>query len=154
MRSEVADQIQFWLEDHAVPVFAVLGVGLAVVAFLAFRGPRGGGGESVNLSADQIQEYDSATTTSLHDAQTALDAYAAAHGGSYDGATAAEVEASIPGDSGITDVRVDAAGQSDSITATSGSGGAFTISRSAGGQLLLTCSSPGLGACHPDSTWT
>lgn len=150
---DVIDEIQFWLEDHAVPVFAILGVGLVVVAFLAVRGPRGDD-QPVALSADQIYDYDEATTTSLRAAETELDGYAAAHGGSYDGATVADVKDSIPADKGITDVRVDASGSSVSITATSGSGGAFTISRSGEGQLLFTCSSPGLGACQTDSTWS
>jgi hypothetical protein len=119
---------------------------------MAFRGPRGDG-EPINLSADQIQEYDTAATTSLRDAQTALDAYAQAHGGLYDGATSDDVAASIADDAGVTDVLVDAAAGGDSITVTSGSGGAFTISRSAGGQILYSCSSPGLGACNQDGSW-
>jgi hypothetical protein len=149
----VADEIQFWLEDHAVAVFAILGVALAVVAFLAVRGPRGGD-QSVTLSANQIYDYDEATTASLRAAETQLEAYASAHGGSYEGATVADVRDSIPTDEEITDVRVDPSGQSVSVTATSGSGGAFTISRSGDGQLLFTCSSPGLGACQTDSTWS
>ena len=153
MRSNVAAEVQFWLEDHAVPIFAVLGVALVVVAFLAYRTARGTDGQ-VNLSADQILEFDTATTAGLRDAESALDAYAASHGGSYEGARPADVDASFPADAGVTDVRVDASGENVSITATSGSGGAFTITRSPGGQLLYSCSSPGLGACHPDSTWT
>ena len=147
------DEIQFWLEDHAVPVFAILGVALAVVAFLIIRGPRGGA-EPVSLSADQIYDYDEATTSALRTAQTKLDAYAAAHDGSYDGATTAVVAGSVPAGAGITDLRVDASGQSVSVTATSASGGAFTISRSAGAQPSYTCSSPGLGACQTNSTWS
>jgi hypothetical protein len=146
----MADEVQWWLEDHAVPIFLVLGAALAVVVFMAFRGPATGD-DAVNLSEDQILAYDRAATTSLRDAQTALDAYAAAHGGSYEGATKADVDASIATDAEITDVEVDAVADTDSITLTSGSGGAFTISRS-GGQLTYTCSSPGLGACRPDST--
>jgi hypothetical protein len=149
----VVDEIQFWLEDHAIPVFAVLGVALVVVAFLALRGPQGGD-VPVSLSADQIYDYDEATTAALRAAETELEAYGAANGGSYEGATAADIAGSIPDNEGITDVRVDASGPNVSITATSGSGGAFTIARSAGGQLQLTCSSPGLGACQADSTWS
>jgi hypothetical protein len=149
----VIDEIQFWLEDHAVAVFAILGVALAIVAFMAIRGPRSGS-EPLTLSADQIYDYDEATTAGLRAAELALEGYAAAHGGSYDGATAADVAGSIPDNEGIIDVRVDASGPNVSITATSGSGGAFTIARSEGGQLQLTCSSPGLGACQTDSTWS
>jgi len=136
-----------------VPVFAVLGIGLAVVAFLAIRGPSARE-STVSLTADQIYDYDEATTASLRAAETELEGYASAHGGSYDGTTATDVRDSIQTNEGITDVRVDASGPTVSITATSGSGGAFTITRSAGGQLLFTCSSPGLGACQPDSSWS
>jgi hypothetical protein len=149
----VVDEIQFWLEDHAIPIFAVLGIALAVVAFMAIRG-QAGRDEPLSLSADQIYDYDEATMTGLRAAETNLRAYASAHGGTYDGATAGDVAGSFPTDEGITDVRVDASGPNVSITATSASGGAFTIARSAGGQLLFTCSSPGLGACQPDSTWS
>jgi hypothetical protein len=147
----MADEVQWWLEDHALPIFVVLGAALAVVAFMAFRGPAGGG-DSVDLNEDQILTYDRAATASLSDAQSALDSYAAAHGGSYEGATVADIDASIQEDADITGVEVDAVADTDSITLTSGSGGVFTISRS-GGQLTYTCSSPGLGACGEESTW-
>jgi hypothetical protein len=148
----VADEFQWWLEDHARPIFIVLGVALVVVAYLAFTGPRGGEGQ-VDLSADQILTYDAQATDALKDAQTALDAYATAHGGSYEGATPADVEASIPEDAAVSDVTVQATPDSVSITLTSGSGGAFTITRTSGALLTYSCSSPGLGACGTNSTW-
>jgi hypothetical protein len=148
----VADEFQLWLEDHARPIFIVLGVALVVVAYLAFTGPRGGD-DQLDLSADQILTYDAEATAALKDAQTELDAYAAAHGGSYEGATPADVEASIPDDAAITDVNVAPTPDSVSITLTSGSGGAFTITRTSGALLTYSCSSPGLGACGTNSTW-
>src|SRR4051794_34681313 len=130
----MADEVQWWLEDHAVPIFIVLGAALVLVAYLAFTGPRGTDPQ-VDLSQDQIFEYDAQATSALKAAQAELDAYASEHGGSYEGATAADVDASIPDDAQITSVNVEGTAASDSITLTSGSGGVFTITRTSGAQL-------------------
>ena len=70
----MADEVQFWLEDHALAVFVVLGAALAVVAVLAFRGPAGSAasGDAVDLSEEQILSHDAAATDALREAQAAL----------------------------------------------------------------------------------
>jgi len=86
-------------------------------------------------------------------AQTALETYATDHGGSYVGATVAELQDIEPT---LNDASLDISGlATDAYTldATSETGNHFLIARSAPGSTALTCTTPGESGCPSTGDW-
>jgi hypothetical protein len=147
----MADEIQWWLEDHALPVIAVLMIALAIVAYMVVNVQRGK--QPVSRDEAEIGAVDEAATTDLRAAATALDTYAEANGGSFAGATAAEIESLVPPDTELPELVVNATQMTYSISVTSGGGATYSINRAASGDVTYPCSPPGLGLCRDTLTW-
>jgi hypothetical protein len=86
-------------------------------------------------------------------AQTAIEAYAADHNGSYENADANELVRIEPSLSGAQ-LSVDPAADSYTVAVTApATGNTFTITRDSAGTVSLTCGEPDTGACPAGGLW-
>jgi hypothetical protein len=85
-------------------------------------------------------------------AATAIETFATDRGGTYVGASVADLRRIDPSVPSTTAVQADATGYSVIVTSEL-SGTAFTVTKQADGQLAFTCSAPGRGACPASGKW-
>jgi hypothetical protein len=95
-------------------------------------------------------QEDAQAKSDARSAQTALEAYATDHGGSYEGANPNDLDQIEPV---TTDVGVKTTADTYSVTADSNSGNTFTIERSSDGKTTNTCTEAGVGGCPENGEW-
>ena len=120
-------------------VMLILGI-LAAIAIPSFFNQR-------EKARDADAKFDVRT------AQTALEAYATDHGGSYVGATVAELQNIEPTLNDATLAISGLATDAYTLDATSKTGNHFLISRSAPGGSALTCTTTGQAGCPSTGKW-
>lgn len=152
---------------RALALGAVLVVAVAVAAFLLLRSS---GDDSSTASTPSEAApgaarfvppghasgpgtaFDAFAKERLHSAQIAIETYASDHGGSYEGATAAQlrgIEPNLP-----PRLVVAAAGPDHySIAMVSESGDQFSINKRSDGTVAFACAPPGRGGCPPSGKW-
>jgi hypothetical protein len=104
--------------------------------------------------AELITSLDSTAKTGARDAQTAIESYANAHGGSYAGADAAELRDFEPTLANVVLSTVEAGSGAYEVGVTSASGTEFAIERDRQGTINSTCDAPELGGCAAGGVWT
>jgi type IV pilus assembly protein PilE len=96
---------------------------------------------------------DASAKAAARTAETAMEAYASDHDGSYTSADPAALAAIEPTLNGAS-LTVDAASANRyQVTATSPTGNAFHIARDADGTTSLTCDTPGTAGCPAGGGW-
>jgi hypothetical protein len=144
------------LRRHArlLVLLAILVVTL-IVALVVMGGDDeggGGGGEGAASEADVVFA-DGRAQEASRTAQTAIETYATDQGGSYEGATPADLVAIEQTLEGV-DLAVDAQRDSYAVTVTSEVGdNTFTISRTSDSEITHGCAAPGTGACPQSGVW-
>lgn len=138
---QTGDQRGFTLVELLV-VMLILGllVAIALPSFLS----------------QSLKAKDANAKTDARSAESAIEAYSTDHNGSYAGATVADLEAI---ETTLTDATLAISGLSPrayTVTATSSTGTAFSISRAASGTTSVDCGPPaarGQGGCPADGNW-
>lgn len=103
--------------------------------------------------SQRTKASDADAKSAARTAALAIETYAVDTGGSYDGATPAELRRieEVLTDASLT--VVSAAGHTYELSAASASGNAFSIERQADGSSVLSCAAAGSGGCPDTGFW-
>lgn len=135
-------------------LLAILVVTLIVALVVMGGDDEGGGGGGAGAASEaDVVFADGRAQEASRTAQAAIETYATDQGGSYEGATPADLVAIEQTLEGV-DLAVDAQRDSYAVTVTSEAGGnAFTISRTSDAEITHGCAAPGTGACPQTGVW-
>jgi hypothetical protein len=116
-------------------------------------GASGATGAASSGSTASVPAQDAEAEATARTAQTTMEVYATDNGGSYAGVKLADLVKFDPKLENGSSLEVTGDSTSYSITATSESGGEFTIARDASGKTTFSCTPEGQGNCPSSGDW-